>query len=186
MGKKKKNQNNQPQIQPRPGGPAPRGVRGEPRRRAEPGEPRGAPGPAGAAPGSARPAGRRQPGGSGPTGDIFSFFTNPARFVPGENCPERSAPAAGSAPRCRQGRPRAAQSRAAAAPYLASRLSSFFFQFSARCMGSVSSAPRGAAPRAGEGSGRRSLPSCPRRERRLCRGRRVRAARRRGCRRARC
>lgn len=190
MGKrKKKKSTKQPASDPtrarRPRSPR-SAVREDPCRRAEEGEPRSVPEPTGAAPGSARPVGRRQPGGSGRTGDIFSFFTNSARFVPGENCPERSSPAMGLASRCRQGRPRAAQSCAAAAAYLASRLSTFLFQFSARCIGSVSSAPRGAGPRAGEGSGRQSLPSCPRRERRLCRGWRVQATQPRGCRRARC
>lgn len=172
MGKKKKNQNNQPG----PGGPALRGVRcGE----------SPAAGRAGGAPRCPRAGGRctgLRPAGCEaaarevrPRWGHFFVLYKPCQICPWGKLPRVKRSLNGTRASAPAGPRKAALPRC---PYLASRLSSFFFQFSARRTGSVSSVPGGAAPRAGEGFGRRSLPACPRPERRLCGGRR-------GCHRAR-
>lgn len=149
MGRKKKNKTSQPQIQPR----SPRGaVRGEPRR----GQSRGSPAVPRADGTGLSPAGWETAAREvrPHRGHFFRSLQTLPDLSLGKTAPREALPQRDP----HLGAGRAAQSRAAAAPYLASRLSSFFFHFSARCMGSVSCAAHGAAPRAGRGPAGRASP----------------------------
>lgn len=188
--KKKKGIKRKPNLKPKGGraAPLPTGCRCGGRTGCSPAglSPRGISEPAGAAPGSARhrqprPGGRRQLG-EGPSvlGAFFRSLQNPAQVCPRGKLPramrlQQRDPHPGARRRSRgagAAAPRAVQSRAAASPYLAFRPSSFFFQFSDRCLESAGSPPprgrREPPPPACAGSG--ALP-----------GRWVRGAWRRGC-----
>lgn len=108
------------------------------------------------------PPGRRhraQPGSpAAPAapGTFFSFFTNPATFVPGENRPERSAPATGPAPRCRQGR--AEPRRRGPLPCLSPVL--VFLSLLRTVHGKRQFCCSRGRSAGWEGSGRQSLPAC--------------------------
>lgn len=168
---KNHNQTSNPQAARRPRSPQGAGA-GSAHRVRRSGAPRSASEQAGAAPGSARPgspgpgrSGGGGPEGAGRAGGIFSFFTKPCPGLsPGKTAPSDALQQRDPHPGARRRRrgavtasPRAAQSLAASSPYLAFRPSSFFFQFSARCLESADSPPprgrREPPPPARAGSG---------------------------------